>query len=145
LFAIAVFFWQEYNIYASIIIIITFISIVLTCYQAIVNRKEVQKMAMYRCPVELRTDSGYVTVGSEMLVPGDVIKIPEGVMQPCDLVLVSGSAIVNEAILTGESIPVMKTSLPKVQQVYSQKSGTKHTLFGGTTVIQVRKAGDQEV
>jgi len=63
-------------------------------------------MAKYRCPVELRTDSGYLTLSSEQLVPGDVIKIENNVMLPCDLILLSGSAIVNEAILTGESIPV---------------------------------------
>jgi cation-transporting ATPase 13A3/4/5 len=50
-------------------------------------------------------------VGSEELLPGDVIKIPENVLFPCDFIVLSGSVIVNEAILTGESIPVMKTSL----------------------------------
>jgi len=45
---------------------------------------------------------------SDNLVPGDVIKIPEGSVLPCDLILLTGSAIVNESILTGESIPVMK-------------------------------------
>jgi len=44
-------------------------------------------------------------------VPGDVVKVPADVLLPCDFVLLSGSAIINEAILTGESIPVIKTSL----------------------------------
>ena len=53
-----------------------------------------------------------MTVESSELVPRDVIRVPESLVLPCDLVLMTGSAIVNEAILTGESIPVMKQSLP---------------------------------
>lgn len=65
-------------------------------------------------------------------------------MLPCDLLLLTGSAIINEAILTGESIPVMKTSLPKIEsEIYEPKSASKHTLFGGTSVIQTRKSGDE--
>lgn len=52
-----------------------------------------------------------MTVGSEELLPGDVIKVSENIYFPCDLILLSGSVIVNEAILTGESIPVLKSSL----------------------------------
>ena len=58
---------------------------------------------------------------------------------PCDCVLVCGSAVVNEATLTGESIPQMKDALGK------GKSGTArlnmnaehrvHTLFSGTTLV----------
>jgi len=55
---------------------------------------------------------------------------------PCDLVLLTGSAIVNESILTGESIPVMKQSLPIIKdEVYSVAECAKYTLFGGTLVI----------
>ena len=95
-------------------------------------------MARYTCEVELRTENGYVKINSTELVPGDIIKI-DRLLLPCDLILISGSAIVNEAILTGESIPVMKTQLPRVDNlIYSKAGATKHTLYGGTTVIQSR-------
>ena len=42
-------------------------------------------------------------VASEDLVPGDVLVIPpRGMSMPCDAALLSGHAIVNEAMLTGE-------------------------------------------
>lgn len=38
------------------------------------------------------------------LVPGDVIVIPSnGTIMPCDAVLVSGTCIVNESMLTGKN------------------------------------------
>ena len=59
------------------------------------------------------------------------------------MVLLTGGAIVNEAILTGESIPVMKASLPIINtDVYSINECSKHTLYGGTAVIQTRPVGD---
>lgn len=65
---------------------------------------------------------------------------------PCDLVLLTGSAIVNEAMLTGESIPVIKASLPVIStEVYSTESASKYTLFGGTSVIQTRNVGKEAV
>ncbi len=42
---------------------------------------------------------------SEELVPGDLLIIPStGLVLPCDAVLISGQAIVNEANLTGKSV-----------------------------------------
>ena len=53
---------------------------------------------------------------SDEIYPGDVILIkrrPEAKKQsvPCDLIILSGSAVVNEAILTGESQPLVKESI----------------------------------
>lgn len=79
---------------------------------------------------------GLKEIDSSDLVPGDIVKVPQGRPLPCDLVLLTGSAIVNEAMLTGESVPVMKSSLPVIKnEVYSALTAGKHTLFGGTNVI----------
>ena len=66
---------------------------------------------------------------------------------PCDCVLLRGTAVVNEASLTGESVPQMKDRL----SISSEASGAKrlaphaadrvHTLFAGTTLI-ASTAGD---
>ena len=79
-------------------------------------------------------------------MPGDVIIVPENKILPCDLILLTGSAIANEAILTGESIPVLKSSLPVTShEVYSETESVKYTLYGGTKVIQTRPVGMEPV
>jgi len=60
-----------------------------------------------------------VELSSEELVPGDIIRVPEGVVLPCDMILLEGSCVVDESVLTGESVPVMKASLSSGQDIYS--------------------------
>ena len=44
-------------------------------------------------------------VDSINLVPGDVIAIPaDGCIMPCDAVLLAGTCIVNESMLTGKPV-----------------------------------------
>lgn len=100
-------------------------------------------MARYTCKIMVRlpnenghSHSHLEEIDSSQLLPGDIAVIPEGKSLPCDFVLLTGSAIVNEAMLTGESVPVMKSSLPITNiERYSASQSGKHTLFGGTNVI----------
>ncbi len=48
------------------------------------------------------------------MLPGDLISLQElmkGSVYSCDLLLVDGPAIVNEAMLSGESTPLLKESI----------------------------------
>jgi P-type E1-E2 ATPase len=75
------------------------------------------------------------SLDSSHLVPGDVIEIPENCSIPCDLCLLTGSCIVNEAMLTGESIPVIKNSIPYTNDIFDPIGDGKYILYGGTKVI----------
>jgi P-type E1-E2 ATPase len=49
-------------------------------------------------------------LSSKEIVPGDALLLPTngGYMMECDAVLIEGTCVVNESMLTGESIPVTK-------------------------------------
>ena len=102
------------------------------------NLRSIRKMAHYSCNVNVMrsgNEDELTTVSSEELVPGDVIEVPENTNMPCDLILLTGSCIVNESMLTGESIPVIKNSLPFINDIYDVDADSKYTLYGGTKVI----------
>ncbi|XP_071946227.1 polyamine-transporting ATPase 13A3-like isoform X2 [Antedon mediterranea] len=88
-------------------------------------------------------------INSRELVPGDLLLIPpNGCMMSCDAVLVAGNCIVNESMLTGESVPVTKTPLPNPPGCnipYSPDVHKRHTLFCGTQLIQTRYYGGEKV
>ena len=75
---------------------------------------------------------------SNNLVPGDIAIIPKNCLMPCDMVLLTGSCIVNESMLTGESVPVIKNALLPTNLMYDPQnydSIKKYTLFSGTKII----------
>lgn len=65
---------------------------------------------------------------------------------PCDLLILSGSAVVNEAILTGESQPLVKDSiayLDKIEESLDMNGENKaNILFSGTEVLQFTPSED---
>lgn len=93
----------------------------------------------------------------EELLPGDIMSLTakkhekeeehdakaakEHLVVPCDCLLLNGSAIVNEATLTGESVPQMKDALSTASdgsmQVDAFGKHKIHALFSGTSLIQV--------
>jgi cation-transporting P-type ATPase 13A2 len=86
----------------------------------------------------------FYDVPSNDLMPGDVIIVPESTKMPCDAIQLTGSSIMNEAMLTGESIPVIKNPLPNSSNEYYDPDEDKNfTLYSGTEVIQTRKLGSE--
>nr|XP_020664199.1 probable cation-transporting ATPase 13A3 [Pogona vitticeps] len=150
LFSVILWSTDEYYYYAAAIVIMSLISVVSSLYtirkQYMVLHDMVAAHSVVRVSVS-RANQGVEEILSTDLVPGDVIVVPlNGMIMPCDAVLVSGTCIVNESMLTGESVPVTKTNLPNptedpkgvADEVYSPEGHRRHTLFCGTTVIQTR-------
>ncbi|KAL5014330.1 hypothetical protein ScPMuIL_008600 [Solemya velum] len=87
-------------------------------------------------------------VPTRHLVPGDVLVVPpHGCIMTCDAVLITGTCIVNESMLTGESVPVTKTPLTQQEdeEIFSPERHKRHTLFAGTHVVQTRYYGQAKV
>jgi cation-transporting ATPase 13A3/4/5 len=72
--------------------------------------------------------------------PGDLIVLEANAPVPCDCILLNGNVVVNESSLTGESIPVMKSPLPKEEDdIFDPEHHGKYALFNGTTILQVKQ------
>ena len=85
----------------------------------------------------------WVQLKSDKLLPGDLVSVgrtkdDSGVA--CDMLLVEGTAIVNEAMLSGESTPLLKDSVqlrPGDVTIDPEGLDKNAFLYGGTKVLQV--------
>ncbi|ESO89930.1 hypothetical protein LOTGIDRAFT_218380 [Lottia gigantea] len=141
---------DEYYYYAGCIFFISLVSISISLYET--RKQSVTLRDMVSTVVDkisvCRGDNEYEEIPSSQLVPGDVIVIPvHGCVLTCDAVLIAGTCIVNESMLTGESVPVTKTSLTHQDdlEIYSPQNHKRHTLFAGTHIIQTRYYGHAKV
>ncbi|CAK6955037.1 cation-transporting ATPase 13A2 isoform X2 [Scomber scombrus] len=139
-FSIILWMIDSYYYYASCIFIISFLSIGISLYEIRKQSITLRNMARLVTNVTVRRNSGEEEcVSSVELVPGDCIIIPqEGLLLPCDAALLAGECLVNESMLTGESVPVLKTPLPAGEGRYNSETERRHTLFCGTQLIQAK-------
>ncbi|KAI9502818.1 hypothetical protein BX070DRAFT_225648 [Coemansia spiralis] len=138
---------ENYYYYAACILLISVSGIVETLVETRRNTRKIKEMAHFSCFVRILRDGAWRDSNSEELLPGDVFEVVSGMhILPCDAVLLEGDCIVNESMLTGESVPVAK--VPVVPSVFGKMrlaSSTfgsdiaKHVLFSGTKLVRVKR------
>lgn len=71
----------------------------------------------------------------------------QALMCPCDALILNGSAVVNEAMLTGESLPQLKSEIDKYQSGVLDVIEKNKTavLFAGTTILLETPGNDDSI
>lgn len=96
-------------------------------------------------------DERWIQIETDELLPGDLVSISRSKEEsglPCDLILINGTAIVNEAMLSGESTPLLKESIsfrPADDFLEIDGLDKNSVLHGGTKVLQVTKSINSHV
>ncbi|KAG8864475.1 hypothetical protein FRB96_004978 [Tulasnella sp. 330] len=137
---------DDYYYYAFCIALISALSIGSTLIETKQTIDRMREMSKFSCPVGVLSNGEWKIVNSEDVVPGDIVDLisPQLALFPADLLLLSGDAIVNESMLTGESVPVSKIPI-KDDLLQRWKEGkdidpdiAKSFLYSATKVIRVR-------
>ncbi|XP_037950937.1 probable cation-transporting ATPase 13A3 isoform X2 [Teleopsis dalmanni] len=148
IFSVILWFTYDYFYYACVIVLMSVFGISMSIMQMKKNQDRLRETVQNTGTALVVSQTGVVTdLPTQSLVPGDIIEIPTaGCTMQCDAVLLSGNCILDESMLTGESVPVTKTPLPvKRGMMYDKKEHARHTLFCGTKVIQTRYIGSEKV
>lgn len=93
----------------------------------------------------------WTEVLSDHLLPGDLVSVSrtkEDSGVACDMILIEGTAIVNEAMLSGESTPLLKDSVqlrPADAHLEPEGLDKNAFLWGGTKVLQITHGNPDEV
>jgi magnesium-transporting ATPase (P-type) len=143
LFACIVWYFRDYRIYALIILLFVIGSIVFQVLLVRGEQKKINSMADSSLVTVFRKkkdklamrDAYYEDkVDSTRLVPGDIIYINPDEKVPCDLILLDGQALIDESLLTGESVPMLKTPVPRNEALFSDQN-KEYIIYAGTYAI----------
>lgn len=124
---------------AVTIIAIVIINAVLGFIQEYRTEKTIEALKGLAAPMaKVIRDDKLVEIPAENIVPGDLIVLEAGDRVPADAVLVEANGLfVDESILTGESIPVEKTTQTIIKKTESIGDKLNH-VFMGTIVTSGR-------
>jgi len=159
-FCVALWALDEYWYYSilTLFMLVTFESTVVG--QRLRNLNQVRSLQQPRQELKVYRGGKWETLSGDFLVPGDLVSLarPAGssddVIVQADMLLLAGTCIVDEAVLTGESTPQWKNPIGEAtgDEVdaselaptahLSIKRDRMHVVFGGTKLVQV--TGDTE-
>lgn len=152
---------DDYWYYSAFTLFMLMFFEAMQCKQRQNSLQQLRNMRRASVPTYVYRNKTWIVVPSEALVPGDVISVAavssgsssgaveEDQLLVSDALLLCGSCVVNEAILTGESVPQIKESLSQAdgsgggESVVDLAEGhiaaagwKRHLLLSGTKLVQ---------
>ncbi|CCM06202.1 uncharacterized protein FIBRA_08445 [Fibroporia radiculosa] len=142
IFCVALWCLDEYWYYSLFTL---FMLVVFECtvvWQRLRTLTEFRTMSVAPYPIQCRRDGKWATIQSDELLPGDVVSVARHQTEtnvPADVLLIQGTCIVNEAMLSGESTPLLKESialLETAERLDVDEAHKNYVLFSGTKLLQ---------
>lgn len=120
----------------SVILAIVFLNAIIGFIQQFKAEKTIMELKSLLVPkVRVFRENRLMEISSTELVPGDIIQIEEGDKIMADCRLIHDSQLeVNEAILTGESMPQSKSS--ETIKLYTELANRENMLYMGTLAVK---------
>lgn len=143
IFCVGLWMLDEYWYYSlfTLFMLVAFESTVVWQRQRTLN--EFRGMSIKPYDVWVYRNRKWQEITSDKLLPGDLMSVnrtKEDSGVACDILLVEGSVIVNEAMLSGESTPLLKDSVqlrPSTDLIEPDGLDKNSFVHGGTKVLQV--------
>ncbi|KAJ3367303.1 hypothetical protein HDU91_001541 [Kappamyces sp. JEL0680] len=142
---------EGYTTYAWLIFFMSGCSVGWEIYSAKRNERQLRSLSEQETELQVLRNGRCVTLPCDQLVVGDAVVFDPHTLQPdtklpCDMVLVQGECLMNEAALTGETVPVLKLPLPVASKIHQvpleiDKNRT-NMLFGGSTILQLKPSNN---
>ena len=150
MFCVGLWLLDDYWYYSlfTLLMLVGFESTVVWQRQRTLN--EFRGMSIQPYEIWVYRQNTWEQITSDKLLPGDLVSVgrtKEDSGVACDMLLVEGTAIVNEAMLSGESTPLLKDSVqlrPADAPIEPEGLDKNAFLYGGTKVLQVTHGSARE-
>lgn len=146
--SVLIWFFEAYYMYSLVILFMSGTSITLSLLATKRNSESLLALTRNHSKVKIVHQGQIRELDSCNLVPGHVLIVNSLInVCPCDIVIIKGDAIVDESMLTGESVPVSKVSAnfsPEdgICQEFAAKNASS-VIYGGTKVLRARHGSKQ--
>ncbi|KAF0992332.1 hypothetical protein HZS_7093, partial [Henneguya salminicola] len=134
---------EGYRSSIFISLFLTFIDVGVSTFNEITYNKSFKSYETEPHSIKVFRNNAWSVIQTSDLVPGDMVSLDRNNLNSsisCDMILVNGTCLVDEAILTGESVPQIKEAITfqkKTETFCLDVHGKSHVLYSGTTLLTV--------